>query len=170
MEKRARPAQNACSITIIGQICPILRKINLRAAGLAVVPPSMCECHKGEPTPQANHHVVDLGAHTQISAGMGGIGGGGASKHINMIEIGQEQKAPPKAKGKPKQTTTNQSEEHPQHKRKQVRTKHKAQKKERRKLKSTTQGIWTSETYGRRTHGRDPALIPTGSLRFTRTD
>ena len=55
---------------------PLLRKNKLRAAGLAVVPPSMCECQKGEPTPQANHHVVGLGAHTQISVGVGGERGG----------------------------------------------------------------------------------------------
>ena len=81
---------------------PILRKIKLRAAGLAVVPPSMCECQKGEPTPQANHHVVGLGAHTQISVGVGGIEGGETLPNINMIEIGQEQKSTPKSKGKAK--------------------------------------------------------------------
>ena len=132
MEKRARPAQNACSITILGQICSILRKINLRAAGLAVVPPSMCECQTGEPTPQANHHVVDLGAHTQISVGMGGIGGGGASTNINMIEIGQEQKGTPTSKGKAKANNKKQSKEHAQHKRKQVRTKLKRKREEKK--------------------------------------
>ena len=88
-----------------------------------------------------------------------------------MTSVGKSKKAPPKAKGKPKQTTTNQSKEHPQHKRKQVQEQSsKEREKKKKKLKSTTQGIWTSETYGRRTHGRDPALIPTGSLRFTRKD
>ena len=136
MEKQATPAQNACSITILGQICPILRKIKLRAAGLAVVPPSMCECHKGEPTPQANHHVVDLGAHTQISVGMGGIGGGGASTNINMIEIGQEQKAPPKAKGKPKQTTKKPKQRTPTAQKKASKNKAQSSKEREKKKKN----------------------------------